>query len=136
MKLSEIRCGRDPAPRRAMTYGIQGVGKSTFAAGSEQPIFIQTEDGLADIDCSKFPLAQSFEEEQKPEKYVQLKGTDCLNCKHSCQLEHQPVIGACGDKYPIVRGFCESCHCYFDIDTMRSDEDANWFCKKCWGEMV
>jgi len=80
--------------------------------------------------------AKAEEEHPKPEKYVQLNGTDCLNCKHSCQLEHQPVIGACGDKYPINREFCESCHCYFDIDTMRSDEDANWFCKKCWGEMV
>jgi hypothetical protein len=45
-----------------MLYGSEGVGKSTLAAQTPAPIFIQTEDGLGQIDCHKFPLAQSFDD--------------------------------------------------------------------------
>lgn len=60
--LEQIHSGKRPAPRRVMLYGTHGIGKSTFAAGSEKPVFIQTEDGLGEIDCDKFPLAESFEQ--------------------------------------------------------------------------
>jgi hypothetical protein len=43
-------------------YGTEGIGKSTFAAGAPRPVFVQTEDGLDEIDCTRFPLASSFEE--------------------------------------------------------------------------
>ena len=45
-----------------MIYGSEGVGKSTFAALAPNPVFVQTEDGLSEIDCSKFPLAKSFDD--------------------------------------------------------------------------
>ncbi len=35
---------------------------STFGAMAPAPIFIPTEDGLADIECARFPLAQAFED--------------------------------------------------------------------------
>lgn len=57
--LEQIEAGRKPRPRRALVYGVQGVGKSSFAALSQRPIFIQTEDGLANIDCDRLPLARS-----------------------------------------------------------------------------
>ena len=60
--LEQIHSGKRPAPRRVMLYGTHGIGKSTFAAGSEKPVFIQTEDGLGEIDCDKFPLAETFEQ--------------------------------------------------------------------------
>ena len=47
-----------------MLYGVEGIGKSTFASEAPKPIFVQTEDGLAQIDCDKFPLATSFEDVQ------------------------------------------------------------------------
>ena len=37
---------------------------STLAARAPRPIFIQTEDGLGEIDCHKFPLARSLAEVQ------------------------------------------------------------------------
>ncbi len=49
-----------PRPRRTLLYGTHGIGKSTFAAMSPRPIFIQTEDGLGDIDVDRFPLATSL----------------------------------------------------------------------------
>lgn len=60
--LEQVQSGKTPAPRRVLLYGIQGIGKSTFGAESESPIFVQTEDGLGGIDCDKFPLAKSFED--------------------------------------------------------------------------
>lgn len=62
MLLEKIVKGLQPGPRRCLLYGTQGIGKSTFAADSEKPIFIQTEDGLGEIGCDKFPVAQSFDE--------------------------------------------------------------------------
>ena len=50
--LDHVTTGPVRRPRRALIYGVQGVGKSTFGAMAEAPIFIQTEDGLSDIDCS------------------------------------------------------------------------------------
>lgn len=60
--LSQLQVGKRPAPRRCMIHGVQGVGKSTFGASARKPVFIQTEDGLGEIDCIKFPLARSFAE--------------------------------------------------------------------------
>lgn len=60
--LTQIQRGLQSAPRRSMLYGTHGVGKSTFGAMSEKPVFIQTEDGLGGIDCERFPLAERFAE--------------------------------------------------------------------------
>ncbi len=60
--LESITTGRENRPPRLMVYGQEGVGKSTFGANAPTPIFIQTEDGLGEIDCAKFPLAKSLAE--------------------------------------------------------------------------
>jgi len=58
--LASIQKGRAIMPRRVMLYGVHGVGKSTFGAMAEQPIFITTEEGTNDIDCDRFPLATRY----------------------------------------------------------------------------
>lgn len=58
--LESIKSGRENKPPRVMVYGQEGVGKSTFGASAPGAIFVQTEDGLGEIDCCKFPLAQNF----------------------------------------------------------------------------
>lgn len=60
--LDNIQSGRENKPPRLMIYGSEGVGKSTFGASAPNPIFIQTEDGLGEINCRKFPLATSVSE--------------------------------------------------------------------------
>ena len=60
--LQMVTVGREAQPPRIMVYGSEGVGKSTFAANAPRTVFIQTEDGLSEIDCSKLPLATSFDE--------------------------------------------------------------------------
>lgn len=60
--LSTITRGRSFGPPRIWLYGLEGIGKSTFAASCPSPVFVQTEDGLRQIDCAKFPLAETSEE--------------------------------------------------------------------------
>lgn len=60
--LENIQSGKENKPPRIMIYGSEGVGKSSYAAGAPNAIFIQTEDGLGEIDCRKFPLAHSLSE--------------------------------------------------------------------------
>ena len=60
--LQQVRTGKEAQPPRIMIYGSEGVGKSTFASLAPNPVFIQTEDGLSEIDTSKFPLARTFED--------------------------------------------------------------------------
>ena len=60
--MSRVQRGRTPKPPRLLVYGTEGIGKSTFAAQAPHPIFIQTEDGLDEIACDKFPLATTYEE--------------------------------------------------------------------------
>lgn len=60
--MSGIQRGRTTKPPRLLVYGTEGIGKSTFASGAAKPIFIQTEDGLDEIACDKFPLATTYGE--------------------------------------------------------------------------
>lgn len=49
------------APRQIL-LGVEKVGKSTWAAGSDKPIFIpiKGEQGIDDLDVQTFPVANSF----------------------------------------------------------------------------
>ncbi len=58
--LSQIHRGLQLVPRRVTLYGTHGIGKSTFGAMADKPVFIQTEDGLGGIDCAYFPLAMHY----------------------------------------------------------------------------
>lgn len=60
--LGEIITGKIAGPRRTVLYGVDGIGKSTFAASAEAPIFVPTEEGVNDIDVAKFPLSRTHEE--------------------------------------------------------------------------
>jgi hypothetical protein len=60
--MQAIQTGKKPMPPRILTYGTEGVGKTTLAANAPKSIFIQTEDGLGEIDCARFPLAKSSED--------------------------------------------------------------------------
>ncbi len=48
-------------PPRILLYGVEGIGKSSWAASAKNadlnPIFIPTEDGVNQIKCAKFPQA-------------------------------------------------------------------------------
>lgn len=58
--------GKTARPRRVLCFGQNGVGKDTFAAGAPQPIFIDIEGGLNDINCvrNEHPYKHSGEVEE------------------------------------------------------------------------
>jgi hypothetical protein len=60
MGLDLIVSGRVARPRRVLLYGTHGIGKTTLGAATDSPIFIPTEDGLAEIDAPRFPLCDSL----------------------------------------------------------------------------
>ena len=58
--LQQIHSGRRHAPPRILIYGTDGIGKSTTGAQAPRPVFIQTEDGLDQIECDSFPRAARY----------------------------------------------------------------------------
>lgn len=60
--LTTIQSGRQSRPPRVLLYGVEGIGKSSFGSQAPKPIFIQTEDGLDEINCDRFPLAIKFDD--------------------------------------------------------------------------
>ena len=65
-----ITKGKAGKPPRVLIYGTEGIGKSTFAAGCPEPIFVPTEDGIGEIDCAQFPLAMSYDDVVKALKQL------------------------------------------------------------------
>ena len=60
--LQNVITGKQPVPPRLMIYGSEGVGKSTFASNAPKAVFIQTDDGLSEIDCAKLPVVTTYDE--------------------------------------------------------------------------
>lgn len=60
--LSRVQRGRISKPPRILVYGTEGIGKSTFGSQAPKPIFVQTEDGLDELVCDKFPLATNYDD--------------------------------------------------------------------------
>lgn len=58
--LDKIKTGKQALPRRVVLYGVQGIGKSTWASQAPSPVFVPFEDGLADIDCARLPLVETY----------------------------------------------------------------------------
>lgn len=62
MSLNQLTRAIAPKPPRILIHGVSGVGKTTFAAEANQPVFVQTEDGLGTLPSSHFPLARTYED--------------------------------------------------------------------------
>lgn len=120
--LAKIHTGKRPAPPRLLLYGIEGVGKSTFAAQAPKPIFLPTEDGLGEIDCASFPLAKQLTEVEEslsalakePHEYqtVIIDSCDWLErliwddlCRISNSTSIEKVDGGYGKGYIAALGF-------------------------------
>lgn len=64
MKLKDITTGVVERPPRMIVCGTEKIGKSTFACSSEAPVVIpiKGEEGVDDLDVSKFPVANSYDD--------------------------------------------------------------------------
>lgn len=62
MKLASVVKGRLAKPLRVLMYGVEGVGKSTFAGSAPAPIFVGAEDGTSELDVARFPEPSTWAE--------------------------------------------------------------------------
>ena len=60
MTLDKLVRGRQKTPLRLVLSGVEGVGKSTFAAAAPTPIFIAAEDGTSQLDVVRFPTPETW----------------------------------------------------------------------------
>ena len=62
--LTSIKKGVEHKAPRMILLGVEKIGKSTFAAGADNPIFlpIKGEEGVDDLDVAKFPPAETFDD--------------------------------------------------------------------------
>jgi hypothetical protein len=60
ISLASLHTNTALTPPRILMHGVAGVGKSTFAAESDRPVFVMTEDGLGKLQVPHFPLAMSY----------------------------------------------------------------------------
>jgi hypothetical protein len=57
-----IRRGRIARPQKVVIYGPEGVGKSTLAGQTPEPVFLDTEGGTHHLDVARFDAVTSWEE--------------------------------------------------------------------------
>lgn len=62
LTLKSITRGRRKNPRRIIVFGVEGIGKTTFAANAPNPILLGAEDGSDQLDVPRFPSPKSFED--------------------------------------------------------------------------
>ena len=60
--LADIRRGKDDRPPRMIVYSAPKVGKSTFAAGAPDAVFLQTEEGLDALDVARIGMLTTYDE--------------------------------------------------------------------------
>src|SRR6185436_276649 len=62
MTLASVRSGVAEVPKRTLLYGVEGVGKTSFAADAPNVIFIGAEEGFGRLDVQRFPQPQTFDD--------------------------------------------------------------------------
>ena len=80
-KLSKVIKGKIQKPLRATFYGPEGCGKSSLAADSEVPIFIDIDGGSAQLETDRYPFGESTQPKTYPEVLDALN--DLLLNEHS-----------------------------------------------------
>ena len=65
-----ITRGKIPGAKKICIYGVEGVGKSTFASHFPDPVFIDTEDSTKELDVARFDKPTSWEMLLQEVRYV------------------------------------------------------------------
>lgn len=58
--LTTIKVTENKLPPRLVLYGVDGIGKSTFAAGAPSPVWIPTKDGIAPAGMPSFDVLTAY----------------------------------------------------------------------------
>lgn len=60
MSLESVTSGVQKTPARVLIYGSEGIGKSTFAAGAPNPIWIGADNGTQHLNVKRFAEPQTW----------------------------------------------------------------------------
>lgn len=60
--LSQVTTGKIKRPPLVLVYGVDGVGKTSFAAEAPKPIFLGPEAGTDNLDVARFPVPESWDD--------------------------------------------------------------------------
>lgn len=60
MHLGQITKGRQETPDRILIFGVEGVGKSSWAAAAPSPVFVPAEEGTSQLDVARFPAPEKW----------------------------------------------------------------------------
>jgi hypothetical protein len=56
VSLASVKRGKIRSPFRITIYGVEGIGKSSFAAGAPNPVFLDAEQGTTELDVARFDV--------------------------------------------------------------------------------
>lgn len=62
MTIASLQRGVNLGPPRILLYGKEGIGKTTFGAEADAPVFIGPEEGYGLLDVTRFPAPHSWRE--------------------------------------------------------------------------
>lgn len=109
MTLDRLVTGKKQKPIRVLLFGVEGIGKSTFGANAPRPIFLCAEDGTDQLDVTRFPTPESWqdvrdaihtlatsEHDRKTLVIDTLDWMEPLLWAHICKRDSQPNIEAYG----------------------------------------
>lgn len=109
MTLAAVSAGVAREPDRLLIYGTGGIGKTTFLAEMDRPIFIDTQAGTKRLDVARFPQPQAWQDvldaldvlanEQHPYRTVAvdlLDDVEQLIWAHICRRDGKENIEAYG----------------------------------------
>lgn len=68
--IMNITRGKIPGAKKICIYGVEGIGKSTFAARFPDPLFIDTEESTKEMDVARFDKPTSWEMLLQEVRYV------------------------------------------------------------------
>ena len=57
-----VKGTKKASPPKMLIYSEHGLGKSSLAAASPAPVFINIEDGLSEIETNAFPVTETYED--------------------------------------------------------------------------
>lgn len=105
----EITRGVIPSALKVVLYGVEGIGKSTFASQFPDPLFIDTEGGSKTFNVARLPAPLSWTMLMDEVLYVRnnpglcktlvidtLDWAEKLACSHVCSLKHWDSIESPG----------------------------------------
>lgn len=137
--LNSIKRGAEIRPPRVVLLGVEKIGKSTMAAGADNPIFIpiKQEEGIDDLDVARFPVAENFNQvisalrslykEKHDFKTVVIDSASALEpviWEHTCEVEQVKSIEKVGGGFS--KGYTEALTYWSQLthalDRLRADK--------------